>query len=106
MLFPYPYQISASVLGWLGRDREPDLPAFSPELPVSRRFGMLCQLPDSIFNCLMQVVLISNLCGCIDLPQMYCGGLGMSLNPGIVPLLNFLPAVVFRLVPDYVMSVE
>ena len=50
--------------------------------------------------------MISNLGKCIDLPQMYCDALSRYLNPGIVPLPNFLPAVVFQLVPNYVVSVE
>ena len=95
MLVPYPYQISASVLGWFGGDQAPDLLACSPELPVSHSYGMLYQLPGNISRRLKQVVLIGNLCRCVDLPQMYCDGLSMSLNPGIVPLPNFLPAVVF-----------
>ena len=54
----------------------------------------------------MQVVLIGNPCGCFGLPQMYCGGVGISLDLGIVPLPNFLPAVIFQLVWDYIVSVE
>ena len=39
--------------------------------------------------------MIGNLGKYVDLPQMYCDALSRYLNPGIVPLLNFLPAVVF-----------
>ena len=38
--------------------------------------------------------MIGNLGGYVDLPQMYCDALSRYLNPGIVPLPNFLPAVV------------
>ena len=50
--------------------------------------------------------MIGNLSECIDFPQMYCDALSRYLNPGIVPLLNFLPAVVFQLVLNYVVSIE
>ena len=106
MIVPYLCQISASVLGWFGEVQALDLPACSPEQPVSHTCRMLCQLPHSISLHLKQVVLISNLGKCVDLPQMYCDALSRYLNPGIAPLLNFLPAVVFRLVLNYIMSVE
>ena len=38
--------------------------------------------------------MMGNLSEYVDLPQMYCNALSRYLNPGIVPLLNFLPAVV------------
>ena len=95
MLVSYLCQISASILGWFGEVQVPDLPACSPEQPVSRMCRMLCQLPHSISLHLKQVVLIGNLSKCVDLPQMYCDVLSRYLNPGIVPLPNFLPAVVF-----------
>ena len=50
--------------------------------------------------------MISNLDEYVDLPQMYCDVLSRYLNPGIVPLLNFLPAVVFQLVLNYIMFIE
>ena len=50
--------------------------------------------------------MIGNLSECVDLPQMYCDVISRYLNPGIVPCPNFLPAVVFRLVLNYVMSIE
>ena len=50
--------------------------------------------------------MIGNLSKYVDLPQMYCDALSRYLNPGIVPLLNFLPAVVFQLVLNYIMSAE
>ena len=37
---------------------------------------------------------------------MYFDVLSRYLNPGIVPLPNFLPAMVFWLVLNYVMSIE
>ena len=49
--------------------------------------------------------MIGNLGEYIDLPQMYCDVLSRYLNPGIVPLPNFLPAVVFQLVLNYVMPI-
>ena len=50
--------------------------------------------------------MIGNLSKYIDQPQMYCDALSRSLDQGIVLLPNFLPAVVFRLVLNYVMSIE
>ena len=50
--------------------------------------------------------MIGNLSDYIDLPQMYCDALSRSLDHGIVLLLNFLPAVVFRLVLNYIVLVE
>ena len=50
--------------------------------------------------------MIDNLSEYVDLPQMYCDALSSYLDPGIVLHPNFLPAVVFRLVLNYVMSVE
>ena len=82
-----------------------DLLAGSPEQPVSHTCSMLCQLPCSTSHHLKRVVMISNLGEYIDLPQMYCDVLSRYLDPGSVLLLNFLPAVVFRLVLNYVMSV-
>ena len=95
VLVPYLCQRSASALVWFSEVQALDLPACSPEQPVSRTYRMLCQLPHSISLRLKRVVLIGNLCEYIDLPQMYCDALSRYLNPGIVPLLNFLPAVVF-----------
>ena len=80
---------------WFSVVQAPDLPAGNPEQPVSHTCSMLCQLPHSISHHLMQVVMISNFGKHVDLPQMYCNALSRYLNPGIVPLLNFLPAVVF-----------
>ena len=37
---------------------------------------------------------------------MYCVVISRYLNPGIVPHLNFLLAVVFLLVLNYIMSIE
>ena len=39
--------------------------------------------------------MIVNLGEYVDLPQMYCDVLSRYLDQGIVPLLNFLPAVEF-----------
>ena len=50
--------------------------------------------------------MIGNLGECVDLLQMYCDALSRYLNPGIVPLLNFLPAVVFQLILNYIVLVE
>ena len=50
--------------------------------------------------------MIGNLSEYIDLPQMYCDALSKSLDQGIVLLPNFLPAVVFQLVLNYIMLVE
>ena len=50
--------------------------------------------------------MINNLGKYVDLPQMYCDALSRCLDPGIVLHLNFLPAVVFQLVLNYVMLVE
>ena len=50
--------------------------------------------------------MIDNLGEYIDLPQMYCDVLSGCLDPGIFLHLNFLPAVVFQLVLNYIMSVE
>ena len=84
----------------------PDLLACSPERLVSHTCRMLCQLPRSISLHLKQVVLIGNLSECIDLPRMYCDAISRYLDPGIVPCPNFLPAVVFQLVLNYVVSIE
>ena len=83
-----------------------DLLAGNPERPVSCMCSMLCQLPRSTSHHLKQVVMIGNLCEYVDLPQMYCNALSRSLDWGIVLHPNFLPAVVFRLVLNYIMSVE
>ena len=50
--------------------------------------------------------MIGNLNKYVDLPQMYCDVLSRYLDPGIVLRPNFLPAVVFRLVLNYIVSVE
>ena len=50
--------------------------------------------------------MIGNLSKYVDLPQMYCDALSRYLNPGIFPLPNFFPAVVFQLVLNYVVSIE
>ena len=50
--------------------------------------------------------MIHNLSEYIDLPQMYCDALSRYLDPGIVLRPKFLPAVVSRLVLNYVVSVE
>ena len=72
-----------------------DLPAGNPEQSVSHTCSMLCQLPCSTSLHLKQVVVIGNLSKYIDLPQMYCDVLSRYLDPGIVLLPIFLPAVVF-----------
>ena len=105
-LVPYPYQIFASVLGWFGGDREPDLLAYSPEPGVCCRYCRLCLLLDNIYRHPAQGVLICNLCGCADLPRTCCGGSSMSLNPGIVPLLSFPQAEVSRLILGSDVSIE
>ena len=48
--------------------------------------------------------MIGNLGEYIDWPQMYCDALSRSLDQGTVLLLNFLPAVGFQLVLNYVGS--
>ena len=50
--------------------------------------------------------MIDNLGKYVDLPQMYCDALSNYPDPGVVLHLNFLPAVVFRLVLNYGVLIE
>ena len=103
---PYLCQISASAPAWFYEVQAFDSPASNPGQLVSCTCSMPCQLPRSTSLHLQRVVVIDNLGKYVDLPQIYCDALSSYPDPGVVLRLNFLPAVVFRLVLNYSMLVE